>query len=1085
VGQVLAAVAAVFILTAAAPAGAQTDAGALRVLVSDPTGAVVPGASVDLTNVGTNVTQSAVSDGEGYVAFAPLQPATYSVRVSLSGFQTVEVSNVTVDVAERRLLRVGLEAASLQEAVEVVSSAAFVQTEDASLGEVIKGAVAVELPLAGRRYTELALLVPGATSSTMTLTTRGPGWFLVNGNYHTQNNFILDGFDNNQGTQNAQSLSAQVVQPSPDAIGEFKVQTNSFSAEYGRSAGAVVNVSLKSGTNALRGSAFYYNRDASLAATSWNANLIGAPKDTLEWHQGGGTAGGPILRDKLFYFGSYEGFRRSFSDSFILTVPTDAQRTGLFASDIIDPSTGQPFPGRQIPQSRWDPLGKKVLDLFPAPNLPGRTVSGGRVVENYGVQRDGREDTHKLDVRTDYVASTQDRAFFRFSFLQQDIFRDALFDTIGEGTSNQGEQFNRNYALGASWNRIIGSRMVNEVRFGYNDTHARFAHAAAEGPNAADFGFTGYPAELLTTGGIPLMDFSNYQDLGIRNFRPQYQDPRSFQFLDTLTLQFGRQTVRAGGEVRVKRSDVLDVVRRSPVYTFGGQYTGNDIADLLLGYPVAFRATTVPEIDYRQEVYAAFVQSDWKLRPDLTLNLGLRYEYGTPYYGNGENPNVNFDLATGQLVVADGGDKYLVDADRNNFGPRLGVAWQPWPDRLVVRGGAGVFYSIEDMRGSEGMLPLNPPALVDSEARRVGSGPPPIRLSDPFPPGFLDRYVPGRLTLTARDREQDAATVYQWNTAAEFLLPWDSTLEVAYVGNLGRNLLTVVPVNAVPFGVDGSVPANRPYPAWSQIQLGITRSQSVFNSLQAKYEKRFSRGVYLLGSYTYARAEDETGAWGAGGSGVQVNILPDLSNADAALRAERGPNGQVARHRFTFTEVWQLPVGRGRAIGTDMPVALDALVGNWQVSSITTVRTGLPVSVGLAASGVNPATGASYSFLNRNGGSLRPNLIGDPNANSDASGNRTAFLNPGAYAVQPVNTPGDAPRNSAWGPGFWQIDLSLVKRFPFGSGRSYADVRVEAFNLLNHTNFGDPNGTFGSSSFGAITTAGDPRVVQLAVRLAF
>ena len=248
-----------------------------------------------------------MSDAAGYGHIAPLPRGLYTVRVALDGFQSVEVTNVRVDVNERRFLTVTLGVASATETVEVVSRAAVIQTEEGSLGQVIKGDVAVELPLAGRRYTELALLVPGTSNSTMTVETRGPGWFVANGNYHTQNNFVLDGFDNNQGTQNAQSLSAQVVQPSPDAIGEFKVQTNSFSAEFGRSAGAVVNVSLKSGTNAARGSAFYYNRNKSLAATSWRSNLIGAPKEDLDWHQGGGTLGGPIVRNKAFYFALVRG----------------------------------------------------------------------------------------------------------------------------------------------------------------------------------------------------------------------------------------------------------------------------------------------------------------------------------------------------------------------------------------------------------------------------------------------------------------------------------------------------------------------------------------------------------------------------------------------------------------------------------------------------------------------------------------------------------------------------------------------------------------------------------------------------------
>lgn len=423
-----------------------------------------------------------------------------------------------------------------------------------------------------------------------------------------------------------------------------------------------------------------------------------------------------------------------------------------------------------------------------------------------------------------------------------------------------------------------------------------------------------------------------------------------------------------------------------------------------------------------------------------------------------------------------------MDADRNNFAPRLGFAWQATPERVVVRGGFGVFYSMEDMRGSEGIIGLNPPALV--QAALVGTGnASPIGLSDPFPAGFLSTFDPSTVSVKARDRNQQAATVYQWNIATEMLLPFQTTMELAYVGNAGRNLLTIVPVNTVEFGQDGSVPANRPYPGWQQIENNITRGQSSYHGLQGKLERRLSRGLYALASYTYARAEDEIGAWGAGGSGVQARVNPDLSNVDAALRGERGPNGQIPRHRFTFTEVWQLPIGRDQAIGSGMSPLADALVGGWQLSTIWTLRSGLPVNVSLSGNGVDPATGLNYTFLNRNGGSLRPNIVGDPNANSNANRDRLTFLDPRAYQLQPVNTPGNAPRNSAWGPGYFTVDASLVKRFAIGE--RYADLRIEAFNLLNTTNYQPPASTWGLANFGVISDAFDPRVVQVALRFAF
>ncbi|MFP5378351.1 MAG: TonB-dependent receptor domain-containing protein [Vicinamibacteria bacterium] len=1082
--RLLAAAAALVLGVLALPsaAAAQADAGALRVLVTDQTEAIVPGATVDVTNAATGVTQSGVSDMSGYAQFSPLPRGLYTVRVSLPGFQTVEVTGLRVDVNERRFLPVTLAVASASETVEVVSRAAVIQTEEGSLGQVIKGEVAVELPLAGRRYTELALLVPGTAASTMTVETRGPGWFVSNGNYHTQNNFILDGFDNNQGTQNAQSLSAQVVQPSPDAIGEFKVQTNSFSAEFGRSAGAVVNVSLKSGTNATSGSAFYYNRDKALAATSWRANLIGAEKEDLEWHQGGATLGGPLARNRTFYFTSYEGFRRNFSNTFLVNVPTEAQRNGVFNTTVRDPRTGAAFPNNTIPRDRWDPLGAKLLALYPSPNLPGRAAAGGRIIENYGVQRPGNETTHKLDVRLDHLLGSADRLMARFSFLQQDIYRDAIFEGLGDGVGNQGEQYNRNQSFGVSWTKIIGSRMVNEARVGYNRTHSRFAHATANDQTAAEFGFAGLPDFMSSTGGLPLISPSNYNALGTRNFRPQYQNPHHWQFQNTLTLASGAHAIRAGVEVRIKNNELVDIVRRTPAYTFTGQVAGESIADLLLGVPRQLSATTMPVVDWAQQAYAGFIQDDWKVRPDLTINLGLRYEYTTPFYGAGENTNVNFDFNTGQLVFPTDGDKYLMDPDRNNVAPRLGFAWQATPERVVVRGGFGMFYSMEDMRGSEGIIALNPPALI--QAAIVGTGTSsPIGLSDPFPANFLSNYNPSTVSVKARERDQQAATVYQWNLATEVLLPFETTMELAYVGNAGRNLLTIVPVNTVEFGRDGSVAANRPYPGWQQVENNITRGRSSYHALQAKLERRLSRGFYALASYTYARAEDEIGAWGAGANGVQARVNPDLSNVDEALRGERGPNGQIPRHRFTLTEVWQLPIGRGRAIGADMPALADAIVGGWQLSTIWTLRSGLPVNVSLAGNGVDPNTGQSYSFLNRNGGALRPNLVGDPNANSDANRDRFAFLDPRAYQLQPVNTPGNAPRNSAWGPGYFTVDASLVKRFAVGV--RHVDLRLEAFNLLNTTNYQNPNGTWGSSNFGVISDTFDPRVVQVALRFAF
>ena len=401
-----------------------------------------------------------------------------------------------------------------------------------------------------------------------------------------------------------------------------------------------------------------------------------------------------------------------------------------------------------------------------------------------------------------------------------------------------------------------------------------------------------------------------------------------------------------------------------------------------------------------------------------------------------------------------------------------------------VRGGYGVFYSIEDMRGSEGMIALNPPALIQSSLTRVGSGPPPVRLSDPFPASMLDNYNPANVSVKAREHEQQAATIHQWNAAVEVRLPWESSAEIAYVGNLGRNLLTIVPVNSVPFGLDGSVPANRPYPGWQGIDMATTRSHSEYNGLQFKYEKRMSRGLYLLG---VVHVRDGLGRNRRMGRRRQRH--PDqrapgsverARGARRRARAERAvPAAPLHLHRGLAAADRPRPGHRRRHVGA----------GRRHRRRLAGVE---------HHQHPHRPAGERDAGRERDRPRHRHELqLPEPQrrlaqaehgrrseCGSDAGGNRLRFLDPAAYALQPLNTPGDAPRNSAWGPGYWTTDLSLVKRFTLGAGLA-ADLRIEAFNLFNRTNFQDPNGAWGTNNFGVISDAYDPRVAQVAVRLTF
>jgi Carboxypeptidase regulatory-like domain len=1066
----------IFAFSAVCPAVfGQTDSGAIRVLVLDATGLAVHDAAVKLTNTATGVSASRVSDADGYASFSPVLRGHYTVDVSKSGFQQTRVKDLSVDVDERKLIRVALPVAAVNATVEVSASADIVQSEQGSIGQVIDGAAAVELPLAARRYTQLALLVPGATESTLDPTTRGAGWFVANGNYQTQNNFVIDGVDNNQGTTNAQSLSAQVVSPSPDAIAEFKVQTNSYSAEFGRSAGAVVNLVLKSGTNSLHGSAWYYNRDASLAATPWTSNLIGAGKPDLKWNQFGGTVGGPIRKNRLFYFVDYEGFLQDFSNPFLVTVPSAAEHAGSFYRTITDPGNSAPFPNNTIPQSRFDPLGSKLVALYPAANLPGQTASSGQTINNYGVQAPGNENTNKGDIKGDYNISGRDVVSLRWSYLRQDIYRNGILPGIADGVGNQGGQFNVNSSYGGTWTRSLTPAVVNSFRFGYTRTSANFTQSSVNGEGAAAFGFQIPAAAILAgNGGLPLINPSNYNQLGTRNFRPQFQKPELFQVLDSLSMVRGKHSLRTGFETRQKNDSFLDSARTVPEYDFNGRFTGESMADLLTGNVYQFSANTQEIVEQLQKAYAVYVQDDWKIAPNFTLNLGLRWEYETPYYGNSPYRNINFDFQTGQLIYASKPTDYLVTPDHRDFGPRVGAAWQIVPQKLVLRAGYGLFYSGEDMSGSDVNLPENPPQLIPVTLTQVSGGPPPLLLSQAVPTGIFNTYNTSIISLRAREKNYRAARIHQFNLAAQYLLPHESTLEVAYVGNRGYDEFAEYSLNQTPFGVDGSVAANRPYPQWAQITVGSQRSRSWYNALQVKFEKRLTGGWYTLASYTFASALDETGAWGA-------NSSPQYLDNFAA---EVGPQSQTARQRFTLSNVYELPFGRSRRFGANWSRLADAFLGGWQISNILTTRVGLPINVSLASSGVNPATNQNYSFLNRNGGGLRPNRVGDPNTGISPKDNRNAFLNPAAFQVQPLNTPGNSSRNVAVGPGLATMDLSLVKRFRV-SERSAVDVRFEAFNAFNRVNFGSPNSTFGSSSFGIITSAGDPRIMQAALRFRF
>lgn len=1082
------------------PLLAQTGAGMLRVVVEDTSGAAVAGASVQVRDTATSVIRTQKSNTEGYAVFSPIDRGTYDVDVSNPGFSNVSIKAVTIDVNQNREVVARLSVAAVTSTVQVEATAVALQTASSSVSTTVTGNEIVALPLAQRRYTDLTLLAPGATTSTDNTSIRGPGWLVVNGTRSTMNNYLLDGMDNNNNTHNDQSRSAEVIAPAPDALSEFQVLTGNYSAQYGRAAGAVIIASIKSGSNHIHGSVWEFNRITALAANSWLSNhTAGAGKDQLTWNQPGATLGGPIIKNKLFYFGDFEYFNSTAYSSLTATVPTEAMHAGDFSSlttHLLNPSTGQHYANNQIPTADIDPLGQKVMNLYPLPNEAGETGAGGQTANNYGGSIPLTDTSKRGDVRLDYYASQAQHFSGRYSYNNDDEYQTVLFPGIADsGDEFGGSELARNQTGAVGWTDIISPTLVNVLRLQANFTDSSFVNATHGMKSGTQFGFVGLPASLDSVGSLPRFDFSSYNSLGTGPWRPQYDNPWAYEANDNLSLTSGAQTLQIGFDYQIKQGNWVDLQNRTVAYSFSGDYTGDATADLLLGMPQSVGGETFFEAHERQQITAAYVQDDWKVRRNLTLNLGVRYSYFSPPYGVGGHPSINFDYATQRLQIGPGGplvygaerafNRYTLHPEYTDFSPRLGFAYQI-SSKFAVHAGFGIFYDGVDISGTDPDLLLNPPNTYPITLQRIGNGPAPLILSQPFPANFLDTSAIDSSTLSLRTWTPNfhAGAVDQWNVSWEALLSPNTTLSVAYVGNRSHNERLTPGANNAPFGVDGSIQANRPFPQWGSMEYLTYLGASQYNSLQVNLTRRVAKGFSILLAYTYARAYDNMDAFGSSGStGIEVvNQKPGTAPVPVLTGPYGvwGPQTEVSHNRFTAAYVWNLPVGRGKTLGSSMPRALDAVIGNWKVSGIITAQSGLPFSVSLARTGVDPATGQNYSYYQNEGNGLRPDC-----SDNLTTGNISQWLNPAAFQVPTVHTPGNCGRNSAWGPGLFNWDFSLAKQIPVTEGSSVS-IRADFFNIFNHPNFRSPAATFGRSGFGVITsTVNNPRQTQLSVKYSF
>jgi hypothetical protein len=1091
-------VSALFVLSAAL-CQAQFESGSVLGTITDPSGNAVANASITLTNVRTNTSQKTKSDNTGNFLFVNQRLGSYRVRAELSGFKPAEASAFDLTVDARQRVDLKLEIGSVSDSVTITDAASLLEADTSSRGEVINPREIAELPLNGRAYADLTLLVPGVAKSLLENGTDSSrdGSYNVNGQRSELNNFMLDGVDNNAyGTSN-QGFSNQVMQPSPDAIQQFKVETNNYSAEYDHAAGAVINVTIKSGTNQFHGSIWEYNRNTVFNAVGFFKPLNG----TLPFNQNqfGAAAGGPIVKNKLFVFGDYEGFRRVYHPLQFATVPTVAMDKGDFSAyglPITNPFTGAVATNGVIPSSQFSPIGGALTSL-PAPNLPGLS-------NNYESAPSDTIYNDKGDIRSDYYITPKLTAFGRYSQLNTRIFSPPNIPGPAGGNAN-GNVYVQTYegVGGLTW--TVSPTSILEFRLGGNYSHNGKLPSTVGQPTAG-FTIPGQPLDPSFAGGLISSSVNGFSQFGRQGSNPQYQYPLVYDPKVNYTKILGRHSLKMGFEYQNVDTDVSDFNPKYGQLSFGGYfsdpcYASNPscvnslsktaqqvyaLADYFYGAESNYTLNNNPVAHYRQRMYFGYIQDDYKFNSKLTFNLGLRYEFATPQYTS-DNKLANFDPQNNSLIYASNGSLYnraLVHPDPNDWAPRVGLAYQLRP-KTVIRSAYGISYVLFNRAGGENLLAYNGPFIINSSINQIPSqgicasaaaaaGTCFRSTAQGFPNGIIDptnfstaisevRYIPG----STRN-----GYVQSWHFTIQQELAKDLLLDVAYVGNHSVGLNVLSDANqALPnsLGQNLTLQQRRPIQGYTDIEIAYNGGFGSYNGLQVKLEKKNSNGLYFLNSFTWSKALDNA-------PGHLENYDGDNSRINYYNPGiERGLSGYNQPLNDTFSVLYDIPVGKGRHFNVNSK-ALDYVVGGWSANMINTMTSGLPIDVGYSASSQQQISDLT---------SARPNLVsGQPLYLS--TGNPVNYLNPAAYSVPNYTQPfGNTPRNNVRTPAVYETDFGLHKNFPLTETR-YLQFRAEAFNLLNKTNFATVSGTNANSTgFGVFNATFPARQLQLALKLVF
>jgi hypothetical protein len=1104
------------------PCFAQT-LGTITGEVKDSTGAVVPGVTVTVVNKATNATRTTATNEVGLYDFPALQPGAYTVKSELEGFKAVS-RDLELQVQQTARVNFTLELGTISEMATVTGVSPLVETTNATIGTVIENRRIVELPLNGRNYLSLVALSPNVSadfagagqSGDRQGGTRANQQLSISGQRREFNYYTLDGVDNTD-----VNFNTYIFLPSVDALEEFKVQTGVYSAEFGREA-SQVNVVTKSGTNNLHGTVFEFHRDDAFDARpySFTASQAAAPKAPFKWDQYGYTAGGPAWRNHLFFMSNFEGYKDRKQFQTLYSVPSTAMRNGNFSEllgtipgnnaqtgqpngVIVDPTqctvvgtsrTCVPFAGNVIPGGRFNSIAKQLLEFYPEPN------SGGGLKNNYLSLQNRVINKNQYTQRMDFVQSSASNWMGRYSYGKEDELTPAL-KLNGTKLNTSVHQV----ALGNTW--TVSSTLVNEARFGFNYFFNTFGRELAfERDVIKELNVSGLSLNPPEAWGIPNISITSFSGFGDNTEGPYTNRNKAFEFSDNISWIRGRHSFKVGGGIRYDMYNQVGNQFARGNFQFQDIATGYAFADYMLGYTQQDEAAVALAVTKFRALSQSYYFTDtWKVRSNMTLDLGLRYEYTPPWLDeNGTlmnasipchdtTPNVTNLACHPTLVRIGSGDVYegtplrfapniqvardgrlgdrLIFDDKKNFAPRVGWAWNP-SEKWSLRAGTGIFYMQDtgnprfDMarnlsgRRRDNTLLLTPDLTLDapfrggtSSANDCGVAPPLVCLSNV--------YVLGNMP----DRKTPYMFQYLFNVQRE--LGASTALEIGYLGSRSHRLERMFDWNETTPAVTGSVQSRKPYPEFTKVQEIGNVAEAKYNSLAVKLTRRLHQGLSVLGGYTFSKSLDN-------GSGIRTlngdTLFPQNSNC---LDCEFGLSVFDVRHRFVSSVLYELPFGDGKPF---MQSGLGAaLLGGWQLSTIVSVSSGFPRTAYVGTDRSNTA-----------GGQDRPNVVAGQDPNLPADERSVArWFNTNAYTLNAFGTFGDAGRNTFYGPGITNVDASIIRNFRLLRTRTI-QFRLEAFNALNNPIWNDPNTTLTSPLYGTINTTRKPmRELQLGLKFVF